>query len=152
MCAMYLLIRPRRDPALTIRERSGLVSNEAADTTHREQRRCDEGFSHRIGRRLTSCLSEQILKNHTSPLSFSIYLRDREQQRGNGLSLIDAGLVIQIDSRLWNWEAPQFYGNKLLASQTIRIEKTMPARLKFDSSHTPYNERTLGRIAITWCA
>ena len=86
--AMCLSIRPRRDPALTIRGRYGLVSNEIADTTDGEQRRCDERLSHRSGRRLTSCLSKQFYKSHTPPFSCSIYPPDREQQRGDVLSLV----------------------------------------------------------------
>ena len=37
--AMCISIRPLRDPALTIRRRFDLVSNESADTTDREHRR-----------------------------------------------------------------------------------------------------------------
>ena len=68
--AMCLSIRPRRDPALTIRGRYGLDSNESADTTDGEQRRYDERLSHRSGRRLTSGLSKQFYKSQAPPLSF----------------------------------------------------------------------------------
>ena len=86
--AMCLSIRPRRDPALTIRGRYGLDSHESADTTDGEQRRYDERLSHRSGRRLTSGLSKQFYKSHTPPFSCSIYLPDTEQQRGDVLSLV----------------------------------------------------------------
>src|SRR5512141_2038588 len=81
--AMCRLIRSRPDPALTIGEGAGLVSNESADTTNGEHFRCDEHLPHWSGCRLTSCLSGQSFKSHTPPSSlFSIYARDREQQRG----------------------------------------------------------------------
>ena len=66
--AMCLSIGPWRDPALTIRGRSGVVSNETANTTDREQCRCDERLAHRSGRLLTSGLSEQFNKSHALPL------------------------------------------------------------------------------------
>ena len=66
-------IRPWRDPTLTIKRRSDLVSNEFADTTDGEHFRCDERLSHQSGRRLTSCLSNQCFKRHTPPLSCCIY-------------------------------------------------------------------------------
>jgi hypothetical protein len=71
--AMCRSIRPRRDPALTIRGRFGLVSNESADTTSGEHCRCHERLSHRSGRRLTSFRSEQSFNSHTPPFSFCIY-------------------------------------------------------------------------------
>ena len=79
--AIYPSIRTQRDPALTIRGRSGLASGQSADTTDGEHRRCDECFPHQSGLRPTSCLSAQFLKSHMPLLSFSMYLRDREQQR-----------------------------------------------------------------------
>ena len=69
--AMCLSIRPLRDPALTIRGRFSPVSNKSADTTDGEQCRCDERFSYRIGRRLTSSLSDRCYKRHTPLLSFT---------------------------------------------------------------------------------
>ncbi len=69
--AMCRSIRPRRDPALTIRGRSGLVSNESADTTNGEQHRCDERLSHQSGRGLPSCRSGQIPKSHARHLLHS---------------------------------------------------------------------------------
>ena len=81
-------IRPRRDPALTIKEVSGLVSNESADTTDEEHFRSDDRLSHRSGRRLTSGLSDQCSRSHMLPLSLSIYLRDKKQQRDDVLSLM----------------------------------------------------------------
>jgi len=69
--AMGLSIRPRRDPVLTIRGRYGLVSNLSADTTDREQCRCDDRLSHESGRRLISGLSDQSSSSHTAPPSFT---------------------------------------------------------------------------------
>jgi hypothetical protein len=69
--AICLSIRPLRDPVLTIRGRSSLVSNVSADTTDGEQRRCDERLFHRNGWRLTSCLSELFFTSHTRPPSFT---------------------------------------------------------------------------------
>ena len=65
--AMGLAIRPLTYPAFKIRGCSRLVLNESAGTTGGEQRRGDEGFSHRSRRRLTSGLCEQRLKKHTPP-------------------------------------------------------------------------------------
>lgn len=57
-------------------------------------------------------------------------------------------IVIQTDSRLWNWGTYLFHGDKLLASQTIRRPKTRPpARWKFDGSQANDNGRTPGTIA-----
>ena len=54
----------------------------------REQCRCNERLAHRSGRCLRSSLSEQSYKSHAPPLSCSIYPSDREQQRGDVLSLV----------------------------------------------------------------
>lgn len=69
--AMGLSIRPRRDPALTIRGRSGLVPNLTAETTDMEQGRSDDRFSHGSVRRLTSGLSDLSFTSHTAPPSFT---------------------------------------------------------------------------------
>ena len=66
--AMCLSIRPLRDPALTSRGRTGLVSNESADTTDGEQRRCDQQLSHRSRRRLVRALRPAaVRKGYRSP-------------------------------------------------------------------------------------
>src|SRR5512143_498285 len=56
--AMGLAIRPLTYPAFKIRGCSRLVLNESAGTTGGEQRRGDEGFSDRSGRRLMRGLCE----------------------------------------------------------------------------------------------
>ena len=53
---MGLVICPLRDPELTTRGRSCIVSNEAADATDGEQCRGDERLSHQNGKRLTTGL------------------------------------------------------------------------------------------------
>ena len=74
-------IRPLRDPALTIRGRSGLVSNTLTDTTDGEQGRGAVRFPHQSGRRLTSGLSTQCFKSHTPPLSCCMYPPDKPVPR-----------------------------------------------------------------------
>jgi hypothetical protein len=64
--AMCLSIRPLRDPVLTIRGRSGLVSNESADTAGGEQHR----LSPRCGLGFMNYLSEQGFDSHMRPPSF----------------------------------------------------------------------------------
>jgi hypothetical protein len=66
--AMCISIRPLRDPALTIRRRFDLVSNESTHTTDREQR----GLSPRSGRRPMSYLSEKGFISHALPPSFIV--------------------------------------------------------------------------------
>jgi len=56
-----------RDPALSIRTKSRLVSSESADTTDGEQCRCGERISLRSGKRLTSCLHNCIFKRQQTP-------------------------------------------------------------------------------------
>lgn len=86
--AMCLSICPLGDPMHTIRGRSGLVSNESAHATNREQYRCDERPSCQSGRRLTSCVNCRICARHVIPLSFSGYPRIRVQQHGARLGLM----------------------------------------------------------------
>lgn len=69
--AMGLSIPLLRNPVLTIRGRSGLLSNVSAHTTDVEQRRCGECLSQGSGRRLTSGLSDPFSKRHTPPPSFT---------------------------------------------------------------------------------
>jgi hypothetical protein len=68
------------EQALKTRGCSCLVLNESAGTTSGEQRRRDERFSHRSGRRLTSGLCEQLFKKYTPDPSFT---RQRKQHHGD---------------------------------------------------------------------
>ena len=68
--AMGLSIRLRRHPALTIRGKFSLVSDEFADTTDREQSRCDERCAPQRGRRGRSGSSDRHVTGHRPPLSF----------------------------------------------------------------------------------
>ena len=69
--AIDIATRPLRDPVLTIRGRSGLVSNLCAETTDSERHRSDARLSQRSGRHLTSGLSDQSFMSHTAPPSFT---------------------------------------------------------------------------------
>jgi hypothetical protein len=69
ICAICLTVRLRRDPANEIGGCSRFVSNEPAETTHREQRRRAERLSYRSGRRRAGCLSKGLTGRHRQRLS-----------------------------------------------------------------------------------
>ena len=73
--AMGLSIRPRCDPVLMIRGRSGLISDLPAETTDRKQGRRDERLSYESDRRLMSDLSDRSSTSHTAPPSFTRQIR-----------------------------------------------------------------------------
>jgi hypothetical protein len=77
--AMGLSIRPLRDPVLTIRGKSGLVSNVSADATDGERASGRSTFLSTERRPLTSGLRDQLLTRHPPPPSFTCQTRN-----GNG--------------------------------------------------------------------
>lgn len=62
--AMGFVVCPLRDPELTTRAKSRIISNESADATDGEQRRGDERLSHQYGKRRTSGLHHGVSNCH----------------------------------------------------------------------------------------
>jgi hypothetical protein len=73
-----LAIQPLRNPGLTTRGKSRIVSNECADTTDGEQRRYDERLSCRSGKRLTGCWHKGVFKRHEIPPNLCRWTSDEQ--------------------------------------------------------------------------
>jgi hypothetical protein len=78
--AVCLSIRPLRDPALTIKGSTSLVSKESADTADGEHRRLSPGS----GRRLMNNLNEQSFHCHT--LLFLSWFNHRQLEDSNAVT------------------------------------------------------------------
>ena len=81
-----LTICPPRQPAIKTEGKTGIASNEFADATNGEQRRCDECPFHLSGKHLIRCLSERFTKSHTPP--FCSFIHGQKRATGDLSKLV----------------------------------------------------------------